>query len=153
MKIILASKSPRRKEILEKIGLSFETVPANVEEIFKENEEVKNAVVRIAKEKSLEVFKKIEIPKNTLVISADTVVYLQNEIIGQPKNEEEAKKMLQLLQGKIHTVYTGVCVVKDGEEEASGVSRSLVEFYPMSEKEINWYVESKEPMDKAGAYG
>lgn len=153
IKVILASKSPRRKEILERIGVSFKTIPSHWDEILSENENPQDAVIRIARGKALSVSRKLIDIKNTLIIGADTIVYLDKKIIGQPKDEEEAKSMLQILQGRTHIVYTGISLLKNGEDEAEGYSESFVEFYPMTEEEIEWYVKSKEPLDKAGAYG
>lgn len=153
IRIILASKSPRRKEILERIGFFLEIMPSKADEIFYDNEPPETAVVRIAREKALAVQRNIKNCADCLIIGADTVVYLGGKIIGQPQNREEAKKMLRLLQGNVHTVYTGVCLIKNGKEYAEGFSKSEVEFHPMNEKEIEWYLSSNEPMDKAGAYG
>lgn len=153
IKVILASKSPRRKEILERIGVSFETIPSKADEIFLKNENPQEAVVRIAREKAAFVSRQFVDKRNTLIIGADTVVCLDKTILGQPKDENEAKSMLKILQGRSHIVYTGISLFKNGEDEADGFSESLVEFYPMTMDEIEWYVRSKEPLDKAGAYG
>ncbi len=153
MKIILASKSERRREILAKIGLSFETMPTEADEIFYEGEPPEKAVVRIAREKANFAKKNIKYNSDYLIIGADTVVYLDDKIFGQPKDREEAKEMMRFLQRKSHTVYTGVCLIKNGKEYKEGFSKSDVEFHSMSEEEIEWYVNSGEPMDKAGAYG
>lgn len=153
MKIILASKSPRRKEILENLKIKFDVIPSKVEELFIEGEPPQKAVQRIAKEKLQSILNKNLDLENSLIIAADTIVYYEGKILGQPKNENEAFKMLEFLQGRSHFVYTGLCLLKGESQVAQGVSESIVEFYPMTKSEIEWYVKTKEPLDKAGAYG
>ncbi len=153
MKVILASASPRRKELLGQIGLDFEICVSDVEEIVTQKEPTK-VVEELSSQKAMAVF--LQTSDDVLVIGADTVVALEGEILGKPADEQDACRMLRNLQGKSHYVYTGVtlCFRKNGEEWSKTFSEGTqVMFYPMSEEEIQTYVETKEPMDKAGAYG
>lgn len=164
--IILASASPRRKELLEQIGLEFEICPAKGEEIITKTipQEV---VMELSKQKAEEVaamvvgFQKenqdITTPSDILVIGADTVVAYEGNILGKPKDEEDAKRMLTMLSGNTHSVFTGVTLVlidKSGRVgELVFYEKTDVSMHTMSEEEIVRYVASGEPMDKAGAYG
>lgn len=153
MKIVLASASPRRKELLEQLNMKFEIVVSNVEEVItKTNPE--EVAQELACQKAEAVTK---IAKDTdVVIGADTIVVQQSEIMGKPKDEEDAFRMLNQLQGDSHYVYTGVSVwVRNKQfwEHFEFFESTQVVFYPMSEKEIKYYIKTKEPMDKAGAYG
>lgn len=153
MKIILASASPRRKELLEQLGLRFEIQISDVEERVTQKEPAK-VVEELSAQKAKAVFDKTK--GNVLVIGADTVVALGEKILGKPKDEKEAAEMLGVLQSKDHWVYTGVtCYVrtKTGELTRTFSEGTRVSFYPMTQEEIKSYVETKEPMDKAGAYG
>lgn len=153
MRIVLASASPRRKELLGLLGLEFEIIVSDVEEVVTET--TPNRVVEeLSLQKAEDVFKRLD--GDVLVIGADTVVSLEGNILGKPKGEAEAVEMLEKLQDNEHRVFTGVTLIgrKDGEEFCKTFSECTgVKFYPMTEEEIKWYVESKEPMDKAGAYG
>ena len=149
MKIILASASPRRKELLTLAGYAYDVVVSQCEEILPDGITPEKAVEELARQKAEDVF-----ARNTdaLVIAADTVVALGNTILGKPKNEEDAFGMLSSLSGRCHTVYTGVCLMKDGRTDIFHVATE-VEFYTLTEDEIRRYIASGEPMDKAGAYG
>ena len=153
-KIILASASPRRKELLEQIGLSFEVEPAKGEE---EITSVipQEAVEELSYQKAMEVAE-LHRDEDALILGADTIVVYDNQIMGKPADEEEAKAMLRQLSGKTHCVFTGVTAVL-WENQKKTVrtfsEKTEVTFYPMSEEEIMFYVKTKEPMDKAGAYG
>ncbi len=150
-KLILASASPRRKEILEQLGLDFDICPAAGEEkITTENPE--EAVKELALQKAREAAGKVQRP--ALVIGADTVVAYQGKILGKPADEEDAFRMLSLLSGSIHMVYTGVAVIdaESGKVLAHFVEGTEVCMYPMTEKWIRSYIRTGEPMDKAGAY-
>ncbi|MEY8523498.1 septum formation protein Maf [bacterium 1XD8-76] len=156
-KIILASASPRRSELLAQISLEFTVMPSDVEENPKSTLP-QDIVIELSKEKARDVWGKIG-QNNTgdsLVISADTVVSIEGEILGKPRDEEDAVRMLGLLSGKEHQVYTGVTLIWiDGEgkqEEYSFYVCTGVLMYRMSRAEILEYVLSGEPMDKAGAY-
>jgi septum formation protein len=152
MRIVLASRSPRRKEILERLGLVFDVLPSSVHEDLNLNGNPAAEVVRLASEKALDVSGKMAIG-DALIIGVDTVVYLEEKILGQPQDREHAKEMLLKLQGRTHDVYSGLSLIRKNFGEAKGFSVSKVTFSPMSEAEVEWYVDDGEPMDKAGAYG
>lgn len=153
-KILLASASPRRKEILQKAGVRFSVSVSQEEERITKSapDEV---VEELAGKKAYAVLKQNQ-EEGILVIGADTVVSLDGEILGKPKDEDEAVSVLMRLQGRTHEVYTGVAVLRmeNGEIKEHVFSEcTKVEFYPVSRKEIEDYVATREPMDKAGSYG
>ena len=164
--IILASQSPRRKELLEQIGLEFEICPAKGEEIITKTvpEEV---VMELSKQKAEEVaamvssysenHKEITTPSDILVIGADTVVAFEGKILGKPKDEADAKAMLTMLSGNTHSVFTGVTLVLIDKSGRAGelvfYEKTDVKMHQMSELEIDRYIATGEPMDKAGSYG
>ena len=153
-KIILASASPRRKELLEQIGLSFQIEPARGEEHIT-SVIPREVVEELSYQKAMEVAQ-LHKEEDTLILGADTIVVYDNQIMGKPADEEEAKAMLRQLSGKTHCVFTGVTAVlwEDKEKTVRTFSeKTEVTFYPMSEEEIMFYVKTREPMDKAGAYG
>lgn len=150
-KLILASKSPRRAEILQAVGWPFTQTAANIDETRREAEDAIAYVKRLAQTKAETVASQIG---EGLVLGADTVVVVEGEILGQPGGDDSARRMLELLNGKWHEVLTGVALVR-----ASAAQRTLVEheltrvrFCEMSADEIEWYVSTGEPKDKAGAY-
>lgn len=147
--IILASASPRRKEIFTLADLSFEVLPSSVEEVV--TKEIPHEVVmELASQKAWDIWEKTQ--KDRMVVGADTVVACDGKILGKPKDEEDAFKMLSMLSGRTHQVYTGVSLIwKDREH--TFYEETEVTFYPMTEEEISKYISTKEPMDKAGAYG
>ena len=149
---VLASKSPRRRELLKKIGLQAEMMTASVDESLIKNVPPENTVTELALLKATDVAKYF--CGDTYVIGADTVVCVDDEILGKPKNIEDAKRMLRLLSGRSHFVYTGYCVVhcKSGVA-VSKYEKTEVFFKELSDHEIDAYVKTREPMDKAGAYG
>lgn len=164
--IILASASPRRKELLEQIGLSFEICPAKGEEIITKTLP-KEVVQELSQQKAREVaamlrqyaadHTDIMTPQDILVIGADTVVAAEGKILGKPKDEEDAYHMLSMLSGKTHAVYTGVTFIfldKNGRAgEHTFFEKTDVTMYPISEAEIRRYIATGEPIDKAGSYG
>lgn len=154
MRFILASASPRRREILENISLDFEIIADESEEIMIEGEKPYDTVKRLAMQKAKNIAAGIESGENTIVIGADTVVSIDGKILGKPNDEIEAKDMLLTLSDRINTVYTGLAVIEtqSGKEVSDFVSTG-VKFRNLSEKEIENYIRSGEPMDKAGAYG
>lgn len=158
MRIILASASPRRKELLARMGMDFEILPAKGEEhITKESpaEAVRELALNKAQEIAQQLGKK-DLNEDILVIGADTVVAYEGKILGKPKDEQDAVGMLTMLSGNTHSVYTGVALLmtKNGRwEERTFYEETKVTMYPMSHEEIAAYVASGEPMDKAGAYG
>jgi septum formation protein len=154
-KLVLASKSPRRAEILRAIGWPFEIVAPDIDESIKEFEEAHAYVQRLAREKAGQVAARCG--TECLVLGADTIVFAGNEILGKPRDEKDARRMLQLLSARRwHEVLTGVALAQNenGETARSIVAyeRTRVRFAPLSAAEIDWYVASDEPMDKAGAY-
>ncbi|MBO8128583.1 MAG: septum formation inhibitor Maf [Peptococcaceae bacterium] len=149
-KIILASSSPRRQQLLREIGLPFQVRVANVEEALTAKLSPAEQVKMLAERKACAVAEQIS---GGLVIGADTVVW-DGDILGKPKDENEARLMLKRLSGKEHLVYTGVSVVDVGTGSAvTDYERTRVRFRSLSEEEIIRYVATGEPLDKAGAYG
>lgn len=152
-KIILASASPRRKELLEQMGLKFEIIPSKSEEVITKT--VPSEVVKeLATQKASEIADKVS--QSCIVIGSDTIVVLDNKIMGKPKDEQDAFDMLKSLQNNTHTVYTGICVIDKNDKETKKYifcEATNVTMYPMSDKQILDYIATKEPMDKAGAYG
>jgi nucleoside triphosphate pyrophosphatase len=149
--IILASASPRRAEILKKIGLDFVVRPSDVDENNTATLPPAEYAVDLAKRKARAVAAKVAIG---LVIGADTIVVLGNEILGKPSSETEAGEMLRRLSGKTHRVFTGFALIdRPSNREAAGFEVTEVTFRALEEKEIAAYVRSGEAMDKAGAYG
>jgi len=150
-KILLASKSLRRSELLTQAGISFEIYSMDVEELYPKELDIYSVPEFLAKLKadaSLEVL-------NTdfeIIISADSVVICNEEIIGKPKDYDDAKTIIAKLSNNWHTVVTGVCI-KSVSKEVVFSERAEVLFYPLSSAEINYYVETFKPLDKAGAYG
>ncbi|MDO4344175.1 MAG: Maf family protein [Eubacteriales bacterium] len=146
--LILASGSPRRRELLQQIGVAFEVVKSNAEERI-----TKTSPGEIVEELSFTKARRVaaEYP-GRLVLGADTIVVLDGHVLGKPGNEKEAKDMLRSLQGRSHQVYTGVTLIKD-QNVRSFYEKTDVHVYPMTEREIEAYVKTGDCMDKAGAYG
>ena len=166
-KIILASGSPRRKELLSQIGLSF-TVRVSEADEHTEETKPEKLVCILSERKTLAVWDELteEEKKESILIGADTVVAVDDRILGKPADETEAFRMIKLLQGRSHQVYTGVTILRQGglqsfedETNTCGIQKKQffektdVLVYPMSEEEITAYVKTGEPLDKAGAYG
>ncbi len=150
-KIILASASPRRKEILSNLGLSFEVICSETEEKVDGELPPHLIVQELAMLKGADVASKT---KDGIVISADTIVYFDKRILGKPENELGAKKMLEMLSGNVHEVYTGICVTDGANGKSiSDFEVTKVKFRTMTEEEIDRYIATGEPMDKAGSYG
>ncbi len=147
--LLLASSSPRRSELMKLAGYEFEVVPANVSETFLHGTPPMQIVEQLSPRKAQAVAK--QHPED-IVLAADTVVVLKGRILGKPKDAEMAKAMLKLLSGNVHQVYTGYTVIS-GKKLLCGHECTSVEFYSLSEEEIDAYVATEEPMDKAGAYG
>ena len=150
-KLWLASKSLRRAEILRAVGWEFEAVAANVDETQNASEDAISYVKRLATAKAEAVARKFP---GGLVLGADTVVVIGEEILGQPRDDGDARRMLRLLSGRWHMVLTGVALVRFGNPPRVLVEHATtrVRFYEMSADEIDWYVSTGEPRDKAGAY-
>ena len=149
--IILASKSPRRQELLRGMGVDFEILTKETDERFPSEMPLDEVPKYLSLQKSL-AFADEELPADYLLITSDTVVICEGEILGKPKDREDAARMLQLLSGKTHHVVTGVTVHSAGKTESFAV-RSNVTFAELDEEEINYYIEHCKPYDKAGAYG
>ena len=149
-KLVLASGSPRRAEILERAGWPHEIIVAGIDETVLPNEDAAAYVQRLARSKAEAVASRLE---EGLVLGADTTVVVANQILGQPVDETDARRMLRLLNAKWHDVLTGVAVVRVGGETRVGYQRTRVRFAEMSETEIDWYIATGEPFGKAGAYG
>lgn len=149
MSIILASASPRRRELLQMMGLEFEVIPA-LDEAEAEGLSPSETVAKIALGKALSVAENRD--KEDIVIAADTLVCVDGKLLGKPKTEDEAFEMLKLLSGREHQVYTGVAVSAGGKNMAQA-EKTNVRFCKMSDGDIRAYIATGEPMDKAGAYG
>ena len=153
-RIILASNSPRRKELLGNIGLKFDILPDKNPEPSKEGLNPQETVMFLAKFKGENVRKVLKADEDATIISADTVVAVEDKILGKPKTEDEAFMMLSLLSGKKHSVYTGVYVVENKTlKSVNFYEKTEVYFKNLDINEIKDYINTKEPMDKAGAYG
>ncbi len=145
--LVLASASPRRAHILQELGVSFTVRPANVDESLLPGEDGSTAAERLARAKALAVSEDEDLP----VLAADTIVLCDDDVLGKPVDEEEARAMLRRLSGRTHEVVTGVCLV--GRDQAhSGVERTQVTIAPLTDDDVAWYVATGEPLDKAGAY-
>ena len=149
MKILLGSNSPRRKELLQNLGYDFEVVSTKCDEIFPENLEIKNIAAYLSELKA-NAFRNLE--KDEILITADTIVAVENTVLGKPKNEEEARKMLLNLSGKTHQVFTSVSF-KTSEKIITKTDVADVEFSAITPEEIDFYIKNYKPLDKAGSYG
>jgi nucleoside triphosphate pyrophosphatase len=149
-KLVLASSSPRRAEILERAGWPHEVIVAGIDETVLANEDPAAYVQRLARSKAEAVANRLS---EGLVLGADTTVVVDGEILGQPVDDSDAKRMLQLLNARWHDVLTGVAVVRVGGESRVAYETTRVRFAEMNEREIDWYISTGEPFGKAGAYG
>ena len=147
--IILASSSPRRRQFLKQLGIRFRIVTPRTTEIPVRGELPLHFARRAAIDKARDVAARAR--NGAIVVAADTIVVLGRQILGKPKSAADARRMLRILSGRRHEVMTGVCVIS-GRETRSFVSRTAVEFKRLTAQEIDFYVVSREPMDKAGAY-
>jgi septum formation protein len=151
MRLILASASPRRADLLREAGIDVEIQPANVDEDVALHETPEAYVRRVAEAKGRAVSRQAD---GRFVLAADTAVVVDGAILGKPTGPEDAARMLQMLSGRAHEVVSGVCLIKDQERVVETVVEvSTVEFAALSPAEIAWYVASGESMDKAGGYG
>ncbi len=150
-KLILASSSPRRRALLRQVGLTFVVKPSRIEERFRTAESPAQNAKRIALEKALAVRDSL---KSGIIVGADTIVVLRGKILNKPRDRKEAERMLRMLSGKTHRVYTGFALVdaRTGRRYA-GVEKTAVTFRRLRADEIRRYVATGAPMDKAGAYG
>ena len=149
-RIILASRSPRRQHLLRELGLNFDIVIKDYNEIYPEDIDGEEIARFIAHEKAI-LFRN-EISDNEIVIAADTIVWCKGRVLGKPLNSEDAIRMLKEISGDTHEVITGVCLYSSSKEKTFSAS-TKVTFEKLSEEEIRYYVEKFEPLDKAGAYG
>lgn len=152
--IVLASRSPRRKQLLEWAEIDFDIVTKETDESFPPEMPVEDVPVYIARNKALavqqsDIYKRYE--SGNIIVAADTVVILENTIIGKPADEDEAVRILTRLSGKTHQVITGVAMLTDGQEVTFS-DTTEVSFHDLSLNQINHYVENYKPLDKAGAY-
>ncbi len=150
MSIILASKSPRRRQLLELLGLDFKVCTADIDETVFGDRPIADEIARLSREKAQAVAKKVAM--DDVIISADTVVVLDDKVMGKPKDSDEARAMLSALSGNTHKVITAVTVMQGDKIRTEAVDTKIV-FRNLSEIEINAYVATNSPLDKAGAYG
>lgn len=150
LKVILASASPRRKELLSLIFNSYDICPADCDETLPNGIKAKEAVEYLSLIKNKAALESCG--KDYLIVSADTVVAVDDEILGKPENKEDARRMISLLSGKTHQVYTGVTLSFNGNFKTFSEKTDVV-FYNLTEEEIENYISTDEPYDKAGAYG
>lgn len=148
-RLILASGSPRRKELLAYCDIPFGVITADIDETIDLNANLNDEIQKLATRKAQKVFDE---HKDAIVIGSDTIVVLDHEVLGKPKNEERSVSMLKKLSGRVHQVITGVCIMSDEKCDTFSISTD-VEFFDLSDEEIDEYVSTKEPFDKAGGYG
>ena len=147
---ILASASPRRQELLQLAGVSFEVIPSQTEEKMLANESAEEHVIRLARAKATDVAGQY---RERWVLAADTVVVIDDRVLGKPKNQQEAEEMLRMLSQREHQVTTGYCILKSSNlEKREGKVTTRVKFKALSSEEIHWYLDTDEPFDKAGGY-
>jgi septum formation protein len=150
MQFILASASPRRQELLKSVGLKFKTIPAHVNEDHHEGESPRQHVQRLAQDKALAIAKKYP---DSIVLGADTIVVIDDIILGKPKSKAQAREMLQRLSGREHKVFTGFTLAHVAPKvRKTKVVQSAVRFKIISPEEMEWYISCDEPYDKAGGY-
>ena len=150
MELILASQSPRRRELLARLGLDFTVRAADIDETMNPALPPFDEVARLSRDKAAAIA--ADVPETAVVVAADTVVVLEDRVLGKPHSEQEAAEMLRSLSGRPHQVMTGMTVRRGNQAESDTVVTD-VHFRPISEAEIAAYVATGEPMDKAGAYG
>lgn len=147
---ILASKSPRRQYLLKELGLQFEIRTKEVDESFPEHLRAQQIPLYLSEKKANEF--EDELTDQTIVITSDTIVWIENQVLNKPVDKADAIRMLQMLSGRMHEVYTGVCL-KSKHKTQSFYACTKVYFKPLSLQEIEYYVNNYSPYDKAGAYG
>jgi len=150
VKLILASSSPRRRELLASIGVEFDVVPSEIPEVKSKGESPEEYVARLSREKAQTIAERFD---DRWVVAADTTVLYADELLEKPVDEADAKRMLAVIGGRTHTVYTGVTVMNAAAGyRDTRVAETEVRMLPLTEHEIAWYVATGEPLDKAGAY-
>ncbi|MBP0990463.1 MAG: septum formation protein Maf [Oscillospiraceae bacterium] len=164
MKFLLASASPRRKELFSLIAPSFDVIVPDIDEIFRKELGVGPAVAAIASDKARRAFDLSEdsnsphfVPDRKIIVAADTVVVSEKSVLGKPSSEDDARAALKKLSGKVHSVITGVSLIAGDRgtivSEDTFFEETFVEFFPLSSEEIERYIKTGEPFDKAGSYG
>lgn len=148
--LILASQSPRRQELLRMMGVNFEVKVKPIDEVFPDNLAPEKVAEYLSQLKSTAF--NTEIKEGYTVITSDTTVYIDHQILNKPENEADAKRMISLLSGKTHSVFTGI-TIKNKHTEISFTDEAQVTFETLSESEIDYYIKNHKPFDKAGAYG
>ncbi|HSU95076.1 MAG TPA: Maf family protein [Gemmatimonadaceae bacterium] len=148
-RVILASASPRRRELLSLIGIPHVVEPADIDESHRDGEEAAEHAERLAREKAATI---VAGNSDAIVIAADTIVVIEGLVLGKPRDEADAERMLAMLAGQTHVVLTAVAVAR-GERMRSGVESVRVTFRPLTRARIRAYIATREPMDKAGSYG
>jgi septum formation protein len=148
-RVILASASPRRRELLDLVGIAYDVEPADIDETYRDGEEAAAHAERLAREKGATIAAR---NRDTVVIAADTIVVIDGLVLGKPRDEADAARMLSMLGGQTHVVLTAVAVTYRGHMR-SGVESVLVTFRALDRERIGAYIATSEPMDKAGAYG
>jgi septum formation protein len=151
--LILASASPRRRELLEQIGLTFTVETADIDETPRLAEDPIAYVKRLAEHKAAAVFARQQDKGRLIVLGADTTVVIDNQILGKPEDEADAARILRLLSGRTHRVITGVALITASAPPLVAAETTEVEFFPLTDREIAAYIATGEPMGKAGAYG
>src|SRR5262245_52432672 len=150
MNLVLASQSPRRKELLAILGYPFTVVPSSIDEIPAAGDDTEQFCIRVAREKGMEVASRVS---HSVVISADTVITVDKEILGKPTGEQDAARMLRRLSGREHVVLTAVTIINQKKEETlEGLERTRVWFVKLTDEEIFDYIRRENVFDKAGAY-
>lgn len=149
MKLLLASQSPRRKELLSSLGFDFEVVKIDCEEILPENIEIGEAAAYLSELKA-KAFR--DLSADEILLTADTVVAVDHQILGKPKDENDARHMLRMLSGRTHQVYTGISI-KTFDKTYTETDVADVELDEITDDEINYYIQNYKPFDKAGSYG
>jgi septum formation protein len=150
MNLVLASQSPRRRELLAILGYPFTVVPSSIDETPAAGEDPATFAIRVAREKGMEVASRLS---QSIIISADTVVSIDNQILGKPADEKDAARMLRQLSGRVHSVLTAVTIVNQPKEESlEGLDRTQVWFSPLTDQQIFDYIRGENVFDKAGAY-
>ena len=149
VRVVLASQSPRRRELLALVGIPHEVVPADIDETPFPHEAPAAYCDRLSREKALAVAHRFP---DAVTIGADTTVVIGGELLAKPEDDADARRMLRLLSGRTHTVHTAIAVARGGEV-VSAVEDVAVTFRPLADDEVDAYVRTREPMDKAGAYG
>ena len=148
-RVVLASGSPRRRQLLELIGIEHDVLPSNIDETMRPREAPRRHAERLAREKASAVAKR---DPDRITIAADTIVVVNRKVLGKPVDEDDARRMLSMLSGREHTVITAVAVAR-GRKLRSAIEEVRVKFRRLRDDEIDAYIATGEPMDKAGAYG